>query len=205
MVSIAASIVAGNFLHSTTINSEGSLIGYQQSQAQEVQALSVELPQQQVPIVRFPRDVYPVVKLSEITLPQIQVQANKHLTIITIPTRLLFKCGEHQMAAKAEKALNQVSQAIDNRYSGSWLQILGHTDFRGSSKENFQLSEQRAVAVQQWLSKKGLLDVSMVTTQGYGKSQPIVSNTKFDCFTRDIARQKNSRIEIVIQRLDHQV
>ncbi|MUG95555.1 OmpA family protein [Scytonema sp. UIC 10036] len=205
LVSITASIVAGTFLQSTTINSEGSFTNARQSQAQKVQVLSVEFPQQQVPIVRFPRDVYPEIKFSEITQPQIQVQANKHLTIITIPTSLLFECGKHHIAEKAEKALNQVSQAINNRYSGSWLQILGHTDSKGSSKDNLQLSEQRAVAVQQWLSKQHHLNVSMVTTQGYGETQPIVSNTRFDCFERAIARQKNRRIEIVIQKLDHQV
>lgn len=205
LVSIAASIVAGNFLHLNTRNFEGSFTNHQQSQTQEAQALSVEFSQHQVPIVRFPRDVYPVVKFSEITLPQIQVQANQHLTIITIPTSLLFECGKHQIAAKAEKALNQVSQAVNNRYPGSWLQILGHADSRGSSKDNFQLSEQRAVAVQQWFSKQARLNVSMLTKQGYGETQPIVSNKRFDCYNNAIARQKNRRIEIVIQKLNHQV
>ncbi|WP_407891879.1 OmpA family protein [Scytonema sp. NUACC26] len=200
-----ASIVAGTFLHSTTTKYKESFTNYQQIQAQEAQTLSVELPQQQIPVVSFPLDVYPVVKLSEITLPQIQVQANKHLTIITIPTHLLFECGKHQIAAKAEKILNQVKQAVNNRYSDSWLQILGHSDFRGSSKDNFELSKRRAVAVQQWLSKQHDFNASMVTAQGYGESQPIVSNQSFDCSDRAFVRQKNHRIEIVIQKLDHQV
>ncbi|GAB1544500.1 hypothetical protein NUACC21_71760 [Scytonema sp. NUACC21] len=197
---IAIAFVAGNFIHRTTTKPEERL-----TKSQESQVLSIQFSQPQVPVVRFPRDIYPEIKISEITLPQIQVQENQHLTIITIPTNLLFECGKHQIHEKAKQVLNQVSQAINNRYPGSWLQILGHADSRRTQKENLQLSEERATAVQQWLSEKVRLNVSAITKEGYGATQPIVSNMKFDCFNNPTGRQKNRRIEIVIQKLNNQL
>jgi len=149
------------------------------------------------PSVKFPKDIFPEVKFSELTIPQIQVQENDQLTIITLPTDLLFDSNTDKIRPEAEKVLHQVSQTISNRYPDTWLQILGHTDSVGSEQYNLDLSERQVAAVQRWLSKKGGIDLFLMTKEGYGRTQPLTPN-KSD---NSVGRQKNSRIEIVVQKL----
>ncbi|TFI52449.1 OmpA family protein [Mastigocladus laminosus UU774] len=153
----------------------------------------------QIPSVNFPDEVFPEVKLSEITCSKIRVQENKDLTIITLPADILFYSGKDQIRPQAEKVLSQVSQAISDRYPNTWLQILGHTDSVGSEGENLKLSEQQALAVQRWLSEKGGIDISLMTKQGYGETQPIATSEN------SAVSQNNHRIEIVIQKTSNHV
>ncbi|KOP25751.1 hypothetical protein AMR41_13635 [Hapalosiphon sp. MRB220] len=159
----------------------------------------------QIPNVNFPEEVFPEVKLSEIRCSKIRVQENNDLTIITLPTDILFYSGKDQIRPRAEKVLSQVSQAISDRYPNTWLQILGHTDSVGSEAANLKLSEQQVLAIQSWLSQKGGIDISLMTKQGYGETQPIAPNNNSDRSENSVASQNNARIEIVIQKTSNHV
>ncbi|GEM_PF-4201601 len=152
------------------------------------------------PSVKFPKNTFPEVQLSELTSPQVQVQENNQLTIITLPADLLFNFHTARLRPEAETVLRQVSQAIANRYPDTWLQILGHTDCLGNKKSSLDLSERQAAAVQQWLSTKGGIDVSLITKEGYGSTQPLAPNKKADHSDNLTGQQQNRRIEIVIQK-----
>ncbi|MFB2772023.1 OmpA family protein [Pelatocladus sp. BLCC-F211] len=169
------------------------------------QVSKIRLSEVPIPNVNFPEEVFPEVKLSEITCSEIRVQENKDLTIITLPADILFYSGKDQIRPQAEKALSQVSQAISDRYPHTWLQILGHTDSVGSEADNLKLSEQQALAVQRWLSEKGGIDISLITKQGYGETQPIAPNSNSDSSENSVASQNNHRIEIVIQKTSNHV
>ncbi|PMB54219.1 hypothetical protein CEN39_00200 [Fischerella thermalis CCMEE 5201] len=168
---------------------------YRKMQGSEIVFSEVPIPK-----VNFPEEIFPEVKLPEITCSKIRVQKNKDLTIITLPTDILFDSGKNQVLPEAAKALTQVSQFIINHYPNTWLQILGHTDSVGSEDDNLKLSEQQALALQSWLSQKGGLDISLITKQGYGETQPIAPNHNSDGSDNPIGRQNNRRIEIVIQK-----
>lgn len=194
--------IVSNFVYNTTTKPKDSFSKSQRSQTEyrEAQALAVHFLQTPHPVVKFPKETYPEVKFAEITSPQIQVQENKYLTIITMPSDILFDNKTDNIRSDANKVLHQVSQFIKNRYPDTWLQILGHTDSKGSEESNLKLSEQWVAAVQQWLSQKGGVDVSLMTKQGYGETQPIVSHKTSDCFQNLSELKKNRRIEIVIQK-----
>ena len=68
----------------------------------------------------------------------------------------------------------------------------GHTDSVGSEEFNQKLSEARAQSVYDYLLKSGLA-ADIMTTRGFGKSQPRASNDTAK------GRQENRRVEIVIE------
>jgi len=77
------------------------------------------------------------------------------------------------------------------------IEIGGHTDDRGATKDNQKLSTQRAQSVQKYLlDKYPTLNKSQFTAKGYGESKPIVPNRD------DTARSINRRVEFVVLNKD---
>jgi outer membrane protein OmpA-like peptidoglycan-associated protein len=69
------------------------------------------------------------------------------------------------------------------------LTIEGHTDNLGSIPVNERLSTRRAMAIKNYLVRKGI-DADRLITQGYGSSKPIASNAT------PAGRAKNRRVEM---------
>jgi outer membrane protein OmpA-like peptidoglycan-associated protein len=196
-------LIACGILYHITAKDETNFQKLQLSPAEfpEVYTLKAHFLKVQTPSVKFPHNTYPERKLPEITSSQIRVQENEYLAIITLPADILFDSNKDMIRPDAEKMLRQVSQAINNHYPNTWLQILGHTDSSGKEDNNLVLSEQWVAAVQRWLSEKGGIDISFISKEGYGEAQPIAPNKKSDSSDNPAGRQRNRRIEIVIQKL----
>jgi outer membrane protein OmpA-like peptidoglycan-associated protein len=71
------------------------------------------------------------------------------------------------------------------------LGIEGNTDSVGSEAYNQGFWERRAEAVKDYLAQQGIPEAAM-TTAGFGKTQPIASNTTAK------GRQQNRRVELVV-------
>ena len=110
--------------------------------------------------------------------------------IVNLPD-ILFEFGKSSLKPDAREKLAKVCGIllIANSYD---LSIEGHTDNIGSDEFNQKLSEQRAGAVQGYLSSCGLAQ-DKLSSQGFGKTQPIAPNTT------NAGRQQNRRVEIVIK------
>ena len=80
---------------------------------------------------------------------------------------------------------------IISGHPGLRLEVEGHTDNVGGDDYNQKLSEQRGVAVRDYLTQDGIASGS-VTTQGFGKTKPVASNDT------SAGRQKNRRVELVV-------
>lgn len=74
------------------------------------------------------------------------------------------------------------------------IEVSGHTDNIGSSKDNQELSVQRAKAVLDYIVSKGV-DKNRLTYKGYGSSDPVESNNSIE------GRKKNRRIEFEIVKV----
>jgi outer membrane protein OmpA-like peptidoglycan-associated protein len=72
------------------------------------------------------------------------------------------------------------------------IEVAGHTDAGGKKAANQALSERRAEAVVEGLSKAGIGSAKLVAV-GYGATKPIESNDTAD------GRSKNRRIEFVVK------
>lgn len=79
-----------------------------------------------------------------------------------------------------------------NKVQGKNVKIIGHTDSQGNPAKNKDLSLQRAEAVKQYLTAKGIA-VTRLTTQGLGADKPVADNATED------GRKKNRRIEFEVQ------
>lgn len=77
------------------------------------------------------------------------------------------------------------------------VSIEGHTDAKGSDAYNDALSEKRAQAVKQWLvARKAVPEGTKVVA--YGEKKPIAPNEKPDGADDPEGRQKNRRVEVVV-------
>ncbi|MGB3464958.1 MAG: OmpA family protein [Cyclobacteriaceae bacterium] len=74
------------------------------------------------------------------------------------------------------------------------IRIEGHTDNRGGVAANQDLSERRAAAIKDYLTKNGI-SKRRIEVAGYGGSKPIADNAT------DEGRRKNRRVEFVIIKL----
>jgi len=77
--------------------------------------------------------------------------------------------------AKSFKSLNDVA-AILKEDAALKLDIEGHTDNTGSDKINVPLSHNRAKAVFDYLTTKGGIDASRLTSEGFGSAKPVADN-----------------------------
>ncbi len=71
------------------------------------------------------------------------------------------------------------------------LSIEGHTDNRGDSQYNLELSRLRAEAVKQYLVDRGIA-AGRITAIGYGQTRPVASNETVQ------GRLKNRRVELKV-------
>jgi outer membrane protein OmpA-like peptidoglycan-associated protein len=69
------------------------------------------------------------------------------------------------------------------------VEVAGHTDGRGSSAHNLDLSTRRAKAVMNYFTRHGIA-ADRLTSKGYGETQPVGNN-----YTEE-GRVKNRRVEL---------
>jgi outer membrane protein OmpA-like peptidoglycan-associated protein len=71
------------------------------------------------------------------------------------------------------------------------IEVTGHTDSTGSTAKNFQLSQQRAEAVVQYLAVNHKIPLRrFITPMGYGKTEAVADNTTAG------GRAQNRRVEV---------
>lgn len=117
---------------------------------------------------------------------------------IELAADVLFDFDKHDLRPEAIPSLQKVAEVLRSR-AGSPVTIDGHSDGKGSDAYNQPLSEKRAQAVRNWLAKSGGVTASGITTKGWGKSKPIVPNTRPDGSDDPDGRKKNRRVEITVR------
>jgi outer membrane protein OmpA-like peptidoglycan-associated protein len=103
---------------------------------------------------------------------------------------VLFDTGKYSLRPLAREKLAKVAGIVSG-HPGLRLAVEGFTDSVGGDDYNQRLSEQRGSAVRDYLTQSGMASAS-VTTQGFGKTQPVASNDTAN------GRQQNRRVEMVI-------
>jgi len=118
---------------------------------------------------------------------------------IDLSADVLFDFDKSDLLPKAQQTLSQAAGVIHDKAKGT-VRIDGYTDAKGSGSYNQRLSERRAAAVETWLKTKGNLQNVSFVTRGFGAKNPVAANTKPDGSDEPDGRQKNRRVEIVIQK-----
>jgi outer membrane protein OmpA-like peptidoglycan-associated protein len=103
---------------------------------------------------------------------------------------VLFDTAKYSLRPVAREKLARVAGILSG-HPGLRLEVEGHTDSIGGDDYNQQLSENRATSVRDYLTHAGISTAS-VTAKGFGKNQPVASNSTSS------GRQQNRRVELVV-------
>ncbi|HYW31131.1 MAG TPA: OmpA family protein [Gemmatimonas sp.] len=109
---------------------------------------------------------------------------------VTFASGLLFDFDSDRILADAASNLRNLSSSLD-KYPGSELLIVGHTDSKGEDAYNQALSERRARATADYLASQGVAR-NRLRTSGRGEVEPVSDNTS------ESGMQKNRRVEVAI-------
>ncbi len=125
------------------------------------------------------------------TAAELAAAAQADLDILnqTLTTEVLFATSSNEPTAEFQQLLDRLPEILA-RHPAVTVEIVGHTDDRGSEGGNQKLSEQRANAALEYLVGTGV-DASRLTARGAGESEPIDTNT-----TRD-GRARNRRVVLI--------
>lgn len=103
---------------------------------------------------------------------------------------VLFDRGNAAMLPGSFETLDEVVELLRENPDLE-IEVAGHTDNQGRADLNLALSEERAVAVKQYLVEQGA-EPRRITERGYGGTRPLVSNAIEE------ERSKNRRVEFTI-------
>lgn len=103
---------------------------------------------------------------------------------------IYFETGSAKLTEESEIALQILKQTFD-QHPKLRVEISGHTDNIGELANNLKLSKDRAEAVKDYLSNKGINKEFIIAT-GYGPNKPLETNDS------ETGRTKNRRIEFKI-------
>ena len=122
-------------------------------------------------------------------LTTVQSASSKRGIVLTIPDGF-FETDKAELRAGARPDLMAIAGYLKGHPERKAL-IEGHTDSRGSSAHNLELSQRRGTAVEAFLLKNGV-DPEHVEVRGLGEKQPVATNRTA------AGRQQNRRVEIVM-------
>jgi outer membrane protein OmpA-like peptidoglycan-associated protein len=109
---------------------------------------------------------------------------------VTFDSGILFAFDSDVVQGSARSNLVTLASSLE-KYPGSELLIIGHTDNVGSDDYNKSLSERRARSAAAVLVGEGVAN-SRIGTMGLGESEPVSTNDT------DAGRQLNRRVEVAI-------
>ncbi len=127
---------------------------------------------------------------AEVTEKEIKVQ---------LQADLLFDFDKADIKKEAEPSLEKVVTVLKS-YPNARVLIEGHTDSKGNDAYNKTLSENRAANVARYILQRSGTPAQNVQTRGWGKTKPVVHNTRPDGSDDPEGRAKNRRVEITITK-----
>ena len=113
---------------------------------------------------------------------------------ITLNTDVLFGFNKSELTPAGEQKLDELAKSAQGA-NVDRVVLVGHADRIGSENYNQELSEQRAQAVADYLTQKGV-DSSRVQVEGRGKNEPVTGN---QCDKMGPASNKNAKLIACLQ------
>lgn len=106
--------------------------------------------------------------------------------------KIAFRTGSAEFSPEGEKELEELFDNLS--ISSLAVEIHGHTDNVGPAATNQQLSEDRAMAVKEWLERRSstTFPANRLRVFAHGATEPVQSNRT------EAGRSANRRVEIVI-------
>lgn len=107
---------------------------------------------------------------------------------LNVPSDVSFDTGRADIKPQMRPVLDEIGRNLDPNVR---VTIVGHTDSTGSDAINDPLSRERALAVRDYLSARGVAP-SRLSVAGRGSHEPVASNDT------EAGRAANRRVEIFL-------
>ena len=108
--------------------------------------------------------------------------------IVSVPGSATFSSGSSSVDSKIFPVLDSVVVILDE-FDQTYVDVIGHTDSKGSKEYNQRLSEKRARSVASYFESRAVIS-ERVMSDGMGEVDPIAPNTTSE------GRAMNRRVEI---------
>ena len=109
--------------------------------------------------------------------------------LVNLPD-VTFATGSTTITPSFQATLNEVAESL-TKYPNSLIDVYGHTDTVGSTASNQTLSEERARAVTNYLTSRGVAS-NRIRWQGFGETQLKVATAD------NVHEPRNRRVEIKV-------
>jgi outer membrane protein OmpA-like peptidoglycan-associated protein len=170
----------------------GGLIGDQLQQREQITAEQQQRLEQQRRELARNREL-----LDELRRQNLEARETERGVVVNLPD-VLFAFARADLTPSAREKVQGIAETLNSRAQDRQISIEGHTDAVGSEAFNQQLSERRAENVAIALADSGV-SRGRITTQGLGERYPVAPNTSPDGADNPAGREKNRRVEVVIQ------
>ncbi len=124
-------------------------------------------------------------------LAELKARETEHDLVLTLGD-VLFTPNHSAPTTAALRKLSPFVTILKEQPQRS-IRIDGYTDSSGTESSNLDLSQRRADAVRDFLIDNGI-SPRRITARGYGKANPIASNTTL------AGRRENRRVEVIVPR-----
>jgi outer membrane protein OmpA-like peptidoglycan-associated protein len=111
-------------------------------------------------------------------------------TVTITDDKVRFPFGEAQVSSDAASALDGLISKVKSYGKALYIEVEGHTDNVGDEQFNLMLSEDRALAVRNYLNQNGGIPLHAMNTIAFGEEKPIADNSSKD------GRAQNRRVVI---------
>lgn len=105
-------------------------------------------------------------------------------------TGVQFVTGKADLTPTSRTTLDRIATILTTNATVK-AQVRGHTDSQGDAQKNLDLSQQRAQAVVDYLTQKGIA-AGRLSAQGLGETVPVADNNT------EAGRAQNRRVEFAI-------
>lgn len=104
----------------------------------------------------------------------VSVSGGRQETVPSIDLKVAFAFDSADLDNESLLTLDVLGRALSSdALRGQTIEIVGHTDAKGSLEYNDVLSQRRAAAVVGYITRKFALDGSRISSKGMGERQPI--------------------------------
>lgn len=128
------------------------------------------------------------------------VEADGRLQI-NLAGDVLFAFDSSRLDAPAAAQLERVGQVIRGKSVGE-VHVIGHTDGKGSSAHNLELSRERALAVMRWLQAQAGIPFGVMVGSGVGARYPVAPEKLPNGADDPAGRARNRRVEVQMATRD---
>jgi outer membrane protein OmpA-like peptidoglycan-associated protein len=102
-----------------------------------------------------------------------------------------FEHDKGELSRQSKEILDGIASRLNARRDVESIEVIGHTDNRGSASYNQRLSEIRAKGVVEYLVSVGI-EAAKMKAMGMGENKPIADNNSEE------GRMRNRRVELIL-------